>query len=128
MNNLLILIGRLTRNPEIRYTNYNKAVADISIAVSNGKEDTTYLNVLAFGTTAENVNKYCKKGDLIGIQGLIKNNNWEDKEGKRHYGYSFLANRITFLSTKKEECVEPKKEEDPFADFGEEVDINNFLD
>ena len=141
MNNLLILVGNITKELELRYTPNNKAVLDLPIAVNNGKDDTTFITVTVFGITAETTYKYCHKGDTVGVQAIVKNHNWEDKEGKKRYDYSFIANKITFLSTKKQEESKeevketPKEETDPFAnafeEFGEQVamDISdNFLD
>ena len=77
-------------------------------------------------------NKYCKKGNLIGVQATIKNNNWTDSNGNKHYDYKFMGYKVTFLSTKKENFEEPKKEEntnDPFQEFGEQISIDDeFLD
>ena len=132
MNNILICIGRITKDLELRYTTNNKAVVNIPLAVNNGKDDTTFIDVVVYGNIAETTSKYCKKGDLIGVQAKVANNNWTDKDGKNHYDYKFIANKVSFLSTKKENTNEPKKEEntnDPFSDFGEQISIdNNFLD
>ena len=97
MNNLFIFIGRITKDLELRYTKENKAVLDFVIAINNGKDDTSYIKLTSFGSVAELMAKYCKKGDLVGVQGLIKNHNWEDKNGNKHYDYTFLSNKVTFL-------------------------------
>lgn len=133
MNNNLILIGRITKNIELRYTPSNKAIAEISLAVNNGKDDTTFIRLTVFDKLAKLVLKYCKKGDLIGTQSIIKNHNWEDKNGNKHYDYSFIINKISFLAkgNKQEETKQEVKKEshDPFQEFGDRVDINdNFLD
>lgn len=131
MNNILICIGRITKDLELKYTTNNKAVVNIPLAINNGKNDTTFVNVLAYGNTAETVCKYCKKGDLIGAQAIVKNNNWTDTAGNKHYDYSFIANKITFLSTKKEnnQTEQTDNTNDPFSDFGDKIEIdNNFLD
>ena len=135
MNNLLILVGNITKELELRYTPNNKAVLDLPIAVNNGKDDTTFITTTLFGITAETTYKYCHKGDTVGVQAIVKNHNWVDKDGKKRYDYSFIANKITFLSTKKqeeskEEVKETQKEEtDPFAEFGEQISIDdNFLE
>ena len=98
MNNNFIFIGRLTKNPELRYTSSNKAVTQIDLAIANTKDDTTFVPITAFGKTAENICKYCEKGDLIGFQGSVKNHNWEDNKGNKHYDYTFMANRVEFIS------------------------------
>lgn len=131
--NILIITGRITKDLELRYTTNNKAVVNIPLAVNNGKDDTTFIDIVVYGNVAEMTHKYCKKGDLIGAQATIKNNNWTDKEGKNHYDYKFVGYKVTFLSTKKETIEETKKEEntndDIFSQFGEQIDIDEgFLD
>lgn len=132
MNNILICVGRITKDLELKYTTSNKAVVNIPIAVNNGKDDTTFIDVVVYGNIAETTSKYCKKGDLIGVQAKVVNNKWTDENGKNHYDYNFIAKKITFLSSKKESIEEPKKEDtsnDPFQEFGEQISIdNNFLD
>ena len=135
MNNNLNLIGRITKDIELRYTPNNKAVATIYLAVQNSKDDTTFLPITIFGSMAETTNKYCKKGDLIGIRGIIKNHNWQDNQGNKRYDYSFIAERVSFLSSKAKEIkqtsqtVEKKDNTDIFAEFGEQLEINdNFLE
>lgn len=98
MNNF-VCAGRLTKDPEIRYTKDNKAVCNINIAINDG-DNTTFLPITIFGKPAEATNRYCKKGDMIGISEIIKNNNWKDKEDKTHFDYVFVANNTTFLSSK----------------------------
>lgn len=132
MNNTLICIGRITKDLELRYTTNNKAVVNIPLAINNGKDDTTFIDVVVYGNIAEMTHKYCKKGDLIGAQATIKNNNWTDNNGNKHYDYKFMGYKVSFLSTKKEAIEETKKEEntnDPFQEFGEQISIDdNFLD
>lgn len=133
MNNILCLIGRITRDLELKYTTNNKAVVNIPLAINNGKDDTTFIDIVVYGNVAEMTYKYCKKGDLIGAQATIKNNNWTDNNGNKHYDYKFMGYKVTFLSTKKENVEETKKEEntndDIFSQFGEQIDIDDgFLD
>ena len=78
MNNYTC-VGRITKDIELRYTSSNKAVVQISLAVNNGKDDTSFITLTAFDKLAELVSNYCKKGDLIGTQSIIKNYNWTDK-------------------------------------------------
>lgn len=133
MNNLFIFIGRITKDLELRYTKENKAVLDFVIAINNGKDDTSYIKLTSFGSIAELMAKYCKKGDLVGVQGLIKNHNWEDKNGNKHYDYAFLATKVTFLQPKsKEERKELSvqknqviEENDPFEEFAKETEQMN---
>lgn len=133
MNNNFFFIGRLTRNPELKYTSSNKAVAQVDLAIANTKDDTTFVPITLFEKMAENVCKYCEKGDLIGFQGSVKNHNWEDNKGNKHYDYTFMANRMSFLQTKTNNQQEPKQaenvkkstDEQIYADFGDSIEISD---
>ena len=137
MNNLFIFIGRITKDLELRYTKENKAVLDFVIAINNGKDDTSYIKLTSFGSVAELMAKYCKKGDLVGTQGLIKNHNWEDKNGNKHYDYTFLATKVTFLQLKQKEesketnvqrseVIEEKVEtSDPYQEINNQIKLDD---
>ena len=99
MNNFIIA-GRLTKEPELRSTKEGKSVAELNIALRNKKDDTTYLKITAFNQTADHVAKYCTKGDMLGIQGIIRNHNWTDKDNNKRYEYAFIANSVEVLSLK----------------------------
>ena len=125
MSNFFGIVGRITKDIELRYTANNKAVCEVNIAINNGKDDTTFLPITIFGKVAETTSQYCKKGDLVGISGIIKNHNWEDKENKKHYDYSFIANKVSFFTTKSEKIKEEIKEDkfdNAFEEFGKEHD------
>lgn len=133
-----VIVGRLVRNPELRYTSSNKAVTKITIACNNTKDDTTFLDITIFGKIAETTNEYCQKGDILGIEYIVKNYNWEDEEGKRHFTYNFVANRVEFISkaSKSTNKVETPQEQaknslnkDVFDEFRDSVSIDdNFLE
>jgi len=143
MNNVAIFVGRITKDLELRCTTSGKQVVEVNIAVNNAKDDTTYVKVNCFGNTAEMVHKYCKKGDLIGTQTIVKNNVWTDKNEVKHYDYTFIASKITFLQSKpksedakSEENASKEKQtadmqetsaekNDPYAEFGQEVEITD---
>lgn len=133
MNNNFIFIGRISKDLELRYTKDNKAVCEVNIAIQNGKDDVTFVPITLFEKMAENVCKYCEKGDLIGFQGSVKNHNWEDNKGNKHYDYTFMANRMSFLQTKTNNQQEPKQaenvkkstDEQIYADFGDSIEISD---
>lgn len=130
MNNQFTLIGRLIKDPILKSTSTGKSVCDINIAVNTGKDDTNFIQINFWNKIAETVAKYCKKGDLIGVQGSIKNHNWEDKNGNKRYDYTFIGNKISFLATtKKENKVEENKKAsiDEFTSFGQMIDIDEEL-
>ena len=119
MNNNFIIIGRIVKDLDLRATSNGKSVLKVNIAVQNGKDDTSFIETTLFGKVAETTAQYCKKGDLIGVNGIIKNHNWEDKNGNKHYDYTFLANKVTFLQTKKESNQETNSNDNVYLDFGD---------
>ena len=114
MNNFIIA-GRLTKEPELRSTKEGKSVAELNIALRNKKDDTTFLKITAFNQTADHVAKYCTKGDMLGIQGIIRNHNWTDKDNNKRYEYAFIANSVEFLNLKPK-GNEEAPEEEPIPD------------
>lgn len=133
MNNNFIFIGRICKDLELRYTKENKAVCEVNIAVQNGKDDTSFIPVKLFGKTAETTHEYCHKGDMIGLQGIVKNNNWKDKEDKMHYDYNFIGNKMSFLQSKPNNQTEQKQpadfekkdNTDIYAEFGDSIEISD---
>lgn len=101
--NKIILIGRLTNDPTLTFIpNSGTAVARFSVAVNRefkkeGQPDADFFNVVVWGKTAENCANYLKKGRLVGIEGQLRNNNFEDKNGVKHYSLEINANRVEFL-------------------------------
>ena len=89
--NKAFLIGRLTRDPELRYSSSNAAIANFSIAIDRqytngqGQRETDFINIIAFQKQAENIKKYVGKGSLVAVDGRIQTRNYEDKDGKRVY-------------------------------------------
>ena len=100
--NKTILIGRLTRDPELSYTPGGKAVWKFDIAVNrkfknqDGKYDADFFKVQGWGKTAEASAHNLQKGRLVAVEGEIRNNNYE-KDGVKHYGTVINADRIEFL-------------------------------
>lgn len=112
--NKVILMGRLTKDPEIRYTNSAKTVGSFSIAVdrrfkSEGQPDADFFNCVTFGKQAEFVEKYLKKGTKILLGGQIQNNNYE-KDGVKHYSIQVLVDEIEFAESKQSQQKEDKND------------------
>lgn len=101
MANKLFMTGRLTKEPEIRYTNDGKAIARFSLAVDRNYKDapTDFFNMVCFDKTAEFVEKYLKKGAKILVEGKLQNNNYE-KDGKKVYSDQIIADRVEFCESK----------------------------
>ena len=109
--NKAILIGRLTKDVDLRYTqNNNIAVAQFSIAINKktkqeNQPTADFINIVAYGKTAEFISKYFKKGQQIGIVGRIQTRNYDDKDGKRVYVTEVIAEEVEFIGS-KEQAVE----------------------
>ena len=165
--NKAILIGRLTRDPELRYTGSNRAVCQFTIAIdrpftnqSTGQREADFINVVVWDKQAENVGKYITKGRLIAVEGRIQTRNYDNNEGRKVYVTEVVATNIQFLESKNatqtgggnsfSSMPEPPMqseptpydfadnstssnkstmniddEKDPFASFGEQVEISD---
>ncbi|UVI84499.1 single-stranded DNA-binding protein [Staphylococcus aureus] len=106
MINRTILVGRLTRDPELRTTQSGVNVASFTLAVNRtftnaqGEREADFINVIVFKKQAENVNKYLYKGSLAGVDGRLQTRNYENKEGQRVYVTEVVADSIQFLEPK----------------------------
>ena len=109
--NKVILIGNLTRDPELAVTNSGVSVCRFSIAVSRrfsnaeGERETDFFNVVAWRAIAENCAKYLKKGSKIAVMGSIQNRSYEGTDGTKRYTTDITAEEIEFLSTKGDETA-----------------------
>lgn len=134
--NSVSLIGRITKDIELRTTEKGMSCVAMFIAINNGKDENgedrqaDFPKVYVYDKQAENVSKYCKKGSLVAITGRIKTRSWDKDDGTKGYETYVVANRVQFLDSKQSESVPlpepdyvPNKDEenDPFAGFGSEV-------
>jgi single-strand DNA-binding protein len=121
--NNVILIGRLGKDPEIRYTNDSTPVANFSIATSeyykykNGErqESTEWHNIVAWRQLADISEKFLRKGKLVFIEGKLRTRSWEDKDGNKKYATEVVADNITMLG---------KREDDENSSGGEHGSYN----
>jgi single-strand DNA-binding protein len=113
MVNRVVLIGRLTRDPELKSTNTGKSVCDFSIAVnkrvksSNGA-DSDFFRVKAWGQTAEYVNTYLSKGRLVVVDGRLETRKWKDKEGNEREAVEIVADNVSGLDKPKDDAQKAK--------------------
>lgn len=105
--NIVILIGRLTKEPEVRYIpSTGKAVASFNIAVDRpykddeGNKQADFFKISVFGKIAENCGNYLVKGSLVGIKGALRNNNYE-KDGEKRYTNEVIADTVQFLDNRR---------------------------
>ena len=110
MMNKIILIGRMTKNAEVRYTQSNKAVAQFSLAVNRlGNKETDFINIIAWDKLGEIVQKYTHKGSLIAVEGRLQTRTYEDNNGNKKYITEVVANNINLLEPKnKQEQTEER--------------------
>lgn len=101
--NSVVLVGRTTKDIELRRTAKGNAVASFTIAINRGKKDdgADFISCVAWNKTAELLNQYVHKGDRIALSGSIRTRNYEDNYGKKVYVTEVLANHIEFLETKR---------------------------
>lgn len=114
MINKVILMGRLTRDPEIRYTGNEKAVCNFTVAVENGygdKKQTDFINCVAWNKAAEFLEKYFTKGMMIIVDGRISTRTWEGQDGRKNYVTEVVANEVKFGETRKQQ--EQARQTDP---------------
>ena len=151
--NKAFLIGRLTRDPELRYSSSNAAIVNFSIDIdrqytnNQGQRETDFINIVAFQKQAENIKKYVFKGSLVAVDGRIQTRNYEDKDGKRVYVTEVVADRVQFLDSKNsnntsmvndnepdvspadfqnnDDLKETNVSDDVFADFGSSIEISD---
>ena len=106
--NKAILVGRLTRDPELRTTPGGMAVTRFTIAVSepftnrNGERETNFISCSAFGRQADNISKYCRKGSLVSAEGRIRTGSYDAQDGTKRYTTEVVCDRVNFLSSKSE--------------------------
>ena len=104
--NKVQLIGRLTKDPELRYTKSNIAVASYTLAINTGygeKQQTDYINITTWGKSGEFVKNYFKKGQAIAIVGRLRSNSYEDKDGNKRHTIEVITEDIEFVGGKKQE-------------------------
>jgi len=108
MLNQIVLVGRLTRDLKVNKTEGGKKISTIPLAVPrsfknmDGTYDTDFIDCVAFENIAENTSEYCKKGDIVGVKGRVQSRVVE-KDGKKEYLIEVVAEKVTFLSSKKNE-------------------------
>lgn len=114
--NQVTLVGRLVKDPELRYTPEGKAVSNVTLAVNRnfrnheGGYDADFVHCTLWKKTAENTVQYCRKGSIIGITGRIQTRNYENQDGKKVYVTEVVAEGVRFVgpkqsSLKQEETV-----------------------
>ncbi|UOR10779.1 single-stranded DNA-binding protein [Halobacillus amylolyticus] len=156
MLNRVVLVGRLTKDPDLRYTPNGVAVANFTVAVNRpfsnnqGDRDADFINCVVWRRAAENLANFMNKGSLVGVDGRLQSRSFDNQEGKRVFVTEVVADSVQFLESKgasqgggsqqgsgfqPNQNQQPtgnnfgsnnnKKDDDPFADNGEPIDISD---
>ncbi|WP_341784458.1 single-stranded DNA-binding protein [Lactococcus formosensis subsp. formosensis] len=133
MINNVVLVGRIVRESELRYTPQNTAVATFTLAVNRrfknakGEREADFINCVIWRQPAENLANWAKKGALVGITGSIQVRNYENKEGQRVYVTEVLADNFQMLESSSNKTEKGKtksqQDKDPFA--GEPMEVSD---
>ena len=143
--NKVILIGRLTKDPELRTTPSGTATTSFTVAVDrnfvnqqSGQREADFINCVAWRKQAENISRYCFKGSQVAVEGRIQTRNYDAQDGTKRYVTEVLCDNVTFLGSKnsnKDDSSfdsEPSTDiettnldEDPYANMGEEVALTD---
>ena len=144
--NKVILTGRLTRDPEQRMSQNNMEISRFSLAVQgdyvskSGERNVEFINCVAFGNQAGTINRFCKKGTLIGVQGRIKNGSYEAQDGTKRYTTDVVIDQFEFLGSKNSNQANDDADyetstknnvettdisEDPYKDFGDDITLTS---
>ena len=135
--NVCSLIGRLTRDPELRYTpNTNQAVITFTIAVDKGlsrekREEmeaknmptADFISIVAWGRTAENISNYVSKGNMVGVTGRIQSRTYEAKKKKKRYVTEVIASSVEFLERRNITSQSPNQSHEDY--FSTDEDFSN---
>lgn len=145
MINRTVLVGRLTRDPELRYTPNGVAVANFTLAVNRsftnqqGEREADFINIVVWRKQAENCANYLRKGRLAGVEGRIQTRHYDGTDGKRVYVTEVVADNVQFLesasSANRDDGSSPgygfdqsqnnQGNQDPFASEGRPIDISD---
>lgn len=150
--NRVMLIGRLTAKPELRYTGSNIPFCRFSLAVNRtfadaqGERQTDFFNIVIWRKQAENVSNFLNKGSLVAVEGRLQTGSYEDKDGNKRNTVDIVADNVQFLESKAQREQNSSSEvtpydyqdtvqtnvnveDDPFSDLGDSVTIDdNFLE
>lgn len=133
--NKIILIGRVTKDIELKITASGTEVADFSLAVTrnfknaDGEYEADFINCIVYGKLASTISTYVRKGDRLAVEGRIQVRSYQNSEGKNIYVTEVVVSNVDFLEAKKSEPKEEvsilKEEVDPFAHKEVQLEIND---
>jgi single-strand DNA-binding protein len=145
--NKAFLVGRLTKDPELKYLSNNTPVVNFTVAINrtfanqSGEREADFINVVVWRKQAENVKNYISQGSLVAVEGRIQTRSYDAQDGGKRYITEVVADNVQFLETKQQAQTRGKEnndynfqkreeettnlEKDPFEDFGSEIEISD---
>ena len=141
--NKVVLIGRLTKDPELRYTQSNIPAASFTLAVNrnfqnqNGEREADFINIVMWRKQAETAKKYLAKGSLIAVEGRIQTRNYDGQDGKKVYVTEVVADNFEFLESKgqrantnsdieyNQQAPTTNVNDEPYIDFGDTIELSD---
>lgn len=112
MLNQVVLVGRLTKEVEIKELEDGKKVTNLTLAIPrsfknvDGEYETDFIECVLWNQIAETTSEYCKKGDIVGIKGRLQTNNYEKEDGEKVFRLNVIAEKVTFLSSRSQDSKE----------------------
>lgn len=125
--NKVFLVGRITRDPELKYTTSNVAVVSFSVAINRtfqnaqGEYEADFINCVAWRRQAENLARFVRKGQQIGIDGRLQTRNYQTPQGETRYVTEVVCDNIQFLETKSSNEPLDIQEDDPFLESAMDI-------
>ena len=129
MINNAVLVGRMTRDVELRYTPSNQAVATFPLAVNrnfknqNGEREADFINIVIWRQQAENLANWAKKGTLLGVTGRIQTRNYENQQGQRVYVTEVIADNFQILEKREAQADAQKPEQQETFSNVDDIDL-----
>lgn len=128
MINRVVLVGRMTRDPELRRTNTGSAVTSFTLALNRNYnsadgQQADYINCVVWNKVAENVERYCSKGSLVGVEGRLRSRSYDNAQGQKVYVVEVVCDSVQFLETRamRERTQQPQVNQSDFYDGGNDM-------
>ena len=129
MLNNVVIMGRLTRDPELRRTQSGTAVTSFTMAVDrdfksqSGEKETDFIDVVAWRNTGEFAAKYLAKGRMAAVEGRIQVRDWQDKDGNRRKSVEVVADNVYFADSKRDSKPQESRDEQEFDEIEDDGDL-----
>ena len=133
MINRVVLVGRMTRDPELRRTNSGAAVTSFTLALNRNYnsadgQQADYINCVVWNKVAENVERYCSKGSLVGVEGRLRSRSYDNAQGQKVYVVEVVCDSVQFLETRAARERQPQPQQQMQQPYQQPQNNDNFYD